>query len=398
MIASASSDSLDVVKPEDYPAYLYSALQNPELIWSKPFRALDTKSQNLLISMFFGSDFGESIKVTKANFSDLHRAVSAHYGQPTAPTDFEDALKSLESGFVSISGKRVSFVNPSLRDFLKSYLNDKDFLLLLPKTARRADWARGFWSHIKEFFKTHPEFLKAVALEFSEYLSRIDATPSMRKSKKDGFSTWTPDDLPITSRVELLLQWWEASCEDKFIEKALALLRDGKLELVSWRDGQSLPELHWWVSNFVDDEHSVRDELLEAVTTRLVDVIEGGMTIDELINTIEGIREYMDDEVPEKIEEIIDQMVRYEFFETGEAISHLDSEQSLSEHLEHLDSLADLSGYDATNAKEVVYDRLAEFEEPDHGEYRPSFSRHGGGSSEEFGDAAIASLFGNLVK
>ena len=398
VIASASSDSLDIVDPQDYPAHLYSALQSPDLIWNKPFRALDIKSQNLLVSMFFGSEFGQGIERTRTNFSELHREVCAHYSQPTTPTDYEDALKSLESGFVSILGSRVSYVNPSLRDFLKSYLNDKEFLLLLPNTAQRADWARGLWEHVKEIFKTHPEFLKKVALTFSDFSGRIDATPSMQKTKKDGYWTWSVDDLSVSSRVELLIEWWDATGQDKFIEKALALLRDGKLVLVSWRDGQSLPELHWLVSNFVDDEHQVRADLLAAITTRLVETIEGGMAVDDLINTIESVREHMGHDVPESVHETIDQMVRYEFFETRNAISHLDSEESLSEYMEHLDSLAVLTGYDAADAKEIVSDRLAEFEDPDHGEYRPSFSRHGGGSSEEFGDASIASLFGNLVK
>ena len=398
VIASASSDSLDVITPEQYPAYLYSALQNPELIWSKPFRALDTKSQNLLISMFFGSDFGESIDNARTNFSELHRTISVHYGQPTTPTDFEDALRSLESGFVSISGSRVSFVNPSLRDFLKSFLNDKEFLLLLPDTAQRADWARGLWWHIRELFNTHPEFLKQIATAFSAYSNRIDTTPSMKKTKSDHYWSSSPDDLPVTARVELLLQWWEASSQDHFINKALALFQEGKLDLVSSRDGQSFPELHWWVSNFVDDELSVRADLLAAIATRLVETIDSGMAIDDLINTIENVHEHMDDYVPEEVNDSIDQMVRYEFNETSDAISHLDSEQNLSDHLEHLDSLAGLTGYDATDAKAIVSDRLAEFEESDHGEYRPGFSRHSHGSSEDFGDAAVASLFGNLVK
>lgn len=397
VIASASSDSLDDVTPDQYPAYIYSALQNPELIWSKPFRALDTKSQNLLISMFFGSEFGESIDDTRTNFSELHRSISAHYGQPTTPTDFEDALKSLESGFVSISGSRVSFVNPSLRDFLKSFLNDKEFLLLLPGTARRANWARGLWWHIRELFKTHPEFLKQIAAAFSGYSNRIDATSSTKKTNIGSYWSQSTDDLSVTGRVELLLQWWEASDQDLFIYKALAFLLEGKIELVSWLDGGLFPELHWWVTSFVDDAHPVRADLIAAIVARLVETIEDGMAVDDLIITIQNVREHMDD-APKEVDDAIDQAVRYEFIETRDAISHLDSEQSLSEHLEHLDSLAELSGYDATVAKGIVSAQLAVFGGPDHTEYRPSFSRHGHGSSEEFGDAAVASLFGNLVK
>jgi len=397
-IASASSDCLDNIKAKDYSAYLFSALEKPELIWSKPFTTLNTKSQNLLIAIFFGSEFCESIEDTRTNFADLHRAVSAHYGQPTAPTDFEDSLKALESGFVSIFGNQVSFVNPSLRDFLKSFLVDKDFLLLLPKTARRADWARGFWSHVKQTFKSEPEFLRKIARAFGDYAERIGATPSLRRTKTHGMWGYSEDDLPVTSRVELLLQWWEASGQDTFMQKALALLRDGKLDLVVWRDGQSLPEVHGWIADVVDDEHPGRGELLNSIATRLVEAIEGGMAIDDLVNTIKSIREHMVGKVPEKVTNAIDEAARYEFTETRDAISHLDSKQSLSEHLEHLDALAELTGYYSAIAREIVCNRLAECEEPDDTEYRPSFSRRAGGSSEEFDDAAIASLFGNLVR
>ena len=139
-IASASSNILDTVEPAEYPAHLFRALENPDLIWSKPFRALDMKSQNLLIALYFGSQSGTMIGELSIIFSPLHRNICAHYGQPTMPIDFEDALRSLESGFVSIAGQSVSFVNPSLRDFLRSYLVDRELLLLLPPTAQRSDW------------------------------------------------------------------------------------------------------------------------------------------------------------------------------------------------------------------------------------------------------------------
>lgn len=397
VIASASSDSLDDVHPDQYPAYIYSALQNPELIWSKPFRSLDTKSRNLLISMFFGNEFGESIEVTKTNFSELHRLISAHYGQPTTPTDFEDTIKSLESGFVSISGSIVSFVNPSLRDFLKSFLNDQEFLILLPGTARRANWARGLWLHIREIFKTDPEFLKQIAAAFAGCLDWIDGIPSIKKLNRDGYRVQSPDDAPMTARVELLLQWWEVSGQDLFIYKALALLREGKIESLSRRGSRSLPELHWWIANFVDDQHPARADLIATIVARLVETIEGGMAVDELITTIQSVREHMAD-TPKEVDDAIDQMVSYEFIETEDAIRHLDSEDYLLEHLEYLTSLAELTGYDATSAKGIVSDRLAEFNEEDQTEYRPSFSRYSPRASEKFGDAEVTSLFRNLVK
>ena len=160
VIASASSDSIDIAAPSEYPGHLFKALENPELIWSKPLRALDIKSHNVLVALYFGSEFGQAINLLRLNFSELHRIICAHYGQPAMPTDFDDALRSLESGFISISGQSVSFVNPSLRDFLKLYLAEREFLLLLPSTTQRADWGGALWAHVKDVFKTDPEALR----------------------------------------------------------------------------------------------------------------------------------------------------------------------------------------------------------------------------------------------
>ena len=196
----------------------------------------------------------------------------------------------------------------------------------------------------------------------------------------------------------MLLEWWEVSNSDQFIQRALALLSEGSLDLVSWQDGQALPKIHWWVCNFVDSEHPLKDKLLEAITDRLVAVIENGASPDELINIIESVQEHMGDPAPETVQEAIDGAVHYELSETYDAISHLDSEHSLSEHLGYLDILAKLTGYDAESAKEIVSQRLSECEEPDYGEHRPSFSRSGSSTGEDFSDEAIQSLFWNLLR
>ena len=137
---------------------------------------------------------------------------------------------------------------------------------------------------------------------------------------------------------------------------------------------------------------------MEAINDRLVAVIESGVTLDELINIIESVQEYMDDVEPETVQEAIAAAVDFEFSEIYDAISHLDSEQSLSEHLEYLDNLARLTGYDPESAKEIVWQKLSEVEEPDYGEHRPSFSGGESRTNEDFSDNAIHSLFGNLLR
>lgn len=398
IIASVSSDSIDSVKPAEYPGYIYHALENPDLLWSKPYRALDMRSQNLLVTLFFGSEYGQDIDEIRENFLNLHRVVCGYYGQPAKPGDFESALKSLESGFISIAERTVRFVNPSVRDFLKSYLIEKEFLHLLPATSRRADWARNLWRHTREIFKSHPEIKKEFASAFGTYSQIIDATPSMKKSIRKGYESYSQDDLSLSDRVEMLFQWWESSDEEHFSEKALSVLTANRLRLISWQDGRDLPQLHWWVSNFVDDAAINKQALLDAIELRLMNLIEGGVQTDDLIAVVESVREYMSEMTSESTAAALEKAIEYEFTDTKEATSHLDTKDGLIEHIEYLDSLASLTGRDPEKAKSVVSERLSEMEEPDHGDLQTGLSPSRPQNGEEFDDGALRSLFSNLLR
>lgn len=398
VIASISSDCLDSVDHQVYPQYIFQALENPELIWSKPFSSLDMKSQNLLVALFFGGQYGHEIEELRQNYAELHRAVCAYYSQPTKPSDFEESLRSLESGFLSISGTEVQFVNPSLRDFLKSYLVDREFLSLLPAAARRCEWAEKLWAHFKEHFQTRASEVRDFALLYIPYLEYIDAQPTMKRSANKEYVAFVQDDVSISGRVELLFEWWEQTGEGLFLEKSLAILQSSSLELVSWRDGSSLPELHWWVREFVNDDQAIKCDLLAAIENRLIDVVTGGVSADELITLVEKFDEHMANSETDHVNAELESAVGYEFSETREATSHLDSEGDLLEHLEYLKSLAKLTGFDLDHAEMVVHDRISEIEESDPSERASGYSPRRERSEEKFSDDDIKSLFSNLIR
>ena len=182
VVASVSSECLDVVSAPNYPSYIHRALDNPDLIWSKPFRALAMKCQNLLISLFFESQYGEDMDNLKEHYWQVHRNVCAAHAQGTRPTDFEDALSTLESGFITISNKTIRFVNPSLRDFLKAHLIDMELLRALPTAAKRPEWARRLWQHAKETYRAHSDMLGQFASLFQEFATIIHMTPTAKRS------------------------------------------------------------------------------------------------------------------------------------------------------------------------------------------------------------------------
>ncbi len=397
VIASVSSDCLEILEPKDYPRRVLLALENPDLLWRKSFHELEMRAQNLLVLLFFSGQFGAKIEILRSQYSELHRHVSRHYGRPTSPSDFEDSLKHLESGFLTISGQNVSFVNPSLRDFLKSYLIDFEHLALLPPSVKRAETAKLIWSHVKEIFKQHPEKINHIAEAFFDFAMRIEKTPSMRLEKNDNYSGYVQKDSSLSDRLELLFQWWEDTGNEAFMDKAHAILVENKLMLITWHDGQSLPNLHWFIRRFVDDGHPMKANLLRLISKRLIEVVESNTAVDELINIIKSVREYMHEDLPKDVDEAIDRVASYEFTDTWEATGDL-QEQELLEHMEQLDTLASLTGYDAEPALNIVSERLAQFEEPDHEDYSPSMSRPSSSEEERFDDDSIMSLFSNLLR
>jgi hypothetical protein len=121
--------------------------------------------QHLLLALFFSSEYGVGLKELKLSYESLHPRLCARYGEEHGPKDFEEALRTLEGGFVKISGPLVSFVNPSLRDYLTEYLNDDALLREIAASAVDSDFARAVWSHCKTI-RLPADGLAAVAMCF----------------------------------------------------------------------------------------------------------------------------------------------------------------------------------------------------------------------------------------
>ena len=398
VIASVSSGILNSVEADQYPMHILSALDNPEQIWSKPFRALVPKCQHLLICLYFESDSGEHIETLKKHFWSTHRSICHYYSQSTQPADFEDALRMLESGFVSISDGEVSFVNPSLKDFMSSYLVDKQLLMLLPKAALRAEWAERLWLHLARTFAAHPEALSELAMQFSSFAQVIDRTPTTRDAEEDDpFGSKYSDDLAASRRVSLLLDWWEHTDERVFAEKAAEILENSKLRAVGYSDRDLLPRLYRRVGSVLNVPESTKVRLLEGTESRIVEVLEDGMSIDELIGMVEWIHEYLEESVSNEVREAIVRAADYEFSEVADATGHFDTKWEFSGHVESLEKLSELTGQYATPAIEYVLERADELEEWDSSNESVTFPSPRGEDEDRFTDGELQSLFANLI-
>ncbi len=401
LIAHVAAECPEDLEPSAYPKFAFKTLENPALIWAKAYRSLSMRCQNLLVALYFGNQYRQSIKVLRENFNAIHNKICEHYSQPSKPEDFEEALKSLESGFVTISGSQVRFVNPSVRDFLKEHLSDGDFLGLLPTLCVRAEWAQNLWSHLKQTFRTDPDKLKALAQKFCEFANKLDQIPNFVKVKSEQYNYWYRelDDLSIAERGYLLLDLFEQSDDRGFLDAAISVLKSDVLGVEASRDARDLPELHWRISGFVDDDVDGKAVLLTSVEAALVRAIEAGVPMDELVAVKDAIDEYLDEAIDlGPIEDAINSAIDYEFDEISERISDLSSESALNEHLEMLEFIAQHTGRSAETAKRVVLEKISEIEVPDYDEYRPSSRGRSSNPDAEFSDNDLVSLFSTLSK
>lgn len=401
LIAHVAADYPEDMEPAAYPKFVFKTLENPALIWAKAYRSLSMRSQNLLVALYFGNQYGQSIMTLKENFSAIHTKICEHYSQPSKPEDFEESLKSLESGFVSISGSQVQFVNPSVRDFLKVHLTDGDFLGLLPPLCVRAEWAQNLWSHLKKTFETDPNRLNALAQEFHEFASKLAQIPNFKKIKIEQYNYWSRrlDDLSIAERGSLLFDLFEQSDDHRFLDSMMLVLTSDVLVVDASRDGRDLPELHWRISGFVDNGVDGKAALLKSVEVALVRAIEAGLPMDELVAVNDAIEEYLDGAIDlGPIEDAINSAIDYEFNEISEIISDFSSESELNEHLELLEFIAQHTGRSVEAARRVVLEKISEIEVPNNDGHRPSLRRRSNNPDSELSDNDLVSLFSTLSK
>lgn len=403
LIAHVAAECPEDLDKAAYPTFAFKVLENPAPIWAKAYRSLSMRCQNLLVALYFGNQYHQSIGVLRENFNAMHNKICEHYSQPSKPEDFEEALKSLESGFVAISGQQVRFVNPSVRDFLKAHLSDGDFLGLLPTFCVRAEWAQNLWNHLKQTFQTDPDKLKALALTFFEFANKLDQIPNFSKVKlkigQYNYRYRKLDDLSIVERGFLLLDLFEQSDDRSFLDAAISVLKSEVLGFEASGDSSNLPELHWRISSFVDDDVDCKAVLLASVETALVSAIEAGIPMDELVNVKNAIDEYLDEAINlDPIEDAINSAIDYEFDEVSEAISDLSSESELNAHLELLEFIEQHTGRSAETAKNVVLEKISEIEVPDYDDYQPSSRGRSSHADAVFSDNDLVSLFSTLSK
>lgn len=134
-------------------------------------------------------------------------------------------MRILEGSFLRIEpAAYITFINPSLGDYLTQYLADVHLLLDLARAAHEPEWGRRLWHHATcgRMSKEDLHTLGMALLPLAETLLNLPVWK--RVPERDGSHEMI--GMSNTDRVKFLLEWWGATSERRFGELALALARD----------------------------------------------------------------------------------------------------------------------------------------------------------------------------
>lgn len=381
--------NLDEVSPEAYADEFLATLKNPKRLWDTAFsKHISPRGRHLLIALFFRSQYGEEIGSLRNAFSTLHDAFCQKYGLPSGPKDFEEALRGLEGSFVNISGETVSMINPSLRDYLADYLNDPELLLICARACRSDAMARDIWSFAVRS-SAPPSLLSALAASFAALAEAF--------LSQDSSDNWATGEVPWGRKIDLLLEWCDAGGDPRLADIALEMAQGGDAFLTPWRDGQTLAGL---VQSLHDGSHSraIRGkEICAALTERLIDILESEPQSDDLTAIASEIDRSA---APVELIEALNAAIKAEFDDLDRRVEGMDSESSLSDHMESLRELAPGAGIPEAAIRQaelsIVYriERIKmEEEEPDE----PPSVQQATARSHVFSDDELNTLFSSLL-
>jgi DNA polymerase III delta prime subunit len=394
------TDSLRIkdIQAKDYPAAFLAALDNPHQLWDTSFRKhIPPKCRHLLFCLFFGSEYGTELDDLKQQFLPLHAAFCKAHNLSHDPKDFEESLKILESGFITITGTRVSFINPSLRDYLSTYLDDETLLGLLASVARKADWAAAVWSFVRAAKTLTEADITNLVREFIPAALTFNALPVMKPDPARP-NVWRYHDLGLARRIELLLEWYSVTEDGNFADQASLIANSPFGGFSNWQDGRLLLRTLVKLKKGEESIFSFSSELANTIEAQVIGMLEGFIWADDL-DALYGIIEQEREALSEEIFLAASRAVTRSFENAMEDAASVESRSTLEDEISALERLGLRTGIDKTELDKAISHyrvRISAIEDTSDEAEAPQFSgkMH---AEDRFTDAALRDLFAPLV-
>lgn len=412
------------ITSEKYPAAFIDALDNPHSLWDTAFRThISKKCQHLLFVLFFGSEYGVNLDDLKVTYNELHPYLCSKYGEVHDPKDFEESLKILEGGFITITNRNVRFVNPSLKDYLTEYLSDLALISDFPLCAQRSEWAKELWKYGEKLIdpsvnnltltlgniwssKEKPtkqvDDLKDFALSFFPVAEKFLELPVWNRVPTNSGYSMHVIGLSNTDRLELLLIWWDITRDIRFANLALSLADNPVDGFNSWRDGEEAVELMYKLRDGDYYEgFPFSTELADKLESEFIFMLEQDVSSDDLVNisdAVENWNKFLGDNITNAVEDAIHR----EFNDIEDIVSEIDSESTLNDHITMLKKMGkrvNINSQKIDGAVETVESRIAELQEEEeiYQAKTPDLGSSANNNTDKFDDVALKNLFMPLL-
>lgn len=385
----------------EYPPYFLNGLDNPQRLWDTAFRDhISKRCQHLLMTLYFCSEYGVGISDLEATYNCLHARLSKKYYESHGPKDFEESLKILEGSFLSIKGRSVSFINPSLKDYLSEYLRDPTLISEFPHCAARTDWAKTLWKFCVEQFKNNKDQLRKYAEAFKDSAAMFLSLPVWTREETTYGYSLRPIGLSNIDRILLLLEWWSVSRCDEFVKCALILCNTPIDGLDPWRDGYEAIELVYQLrSDDYFENIGCADELADALEASLKIMLEQSVSSDDL-DRISDAFDSWGHRLGEDLSNAYWELVWREFDNVSRIVSDIDSESTLQDHIGMLQKLGKRGGFESlyiNTAIECVKSRIHEIQEDEEQDSIAPTLNNRIENSDKFDDVELLNLFRPLL-
>ena len=388
---------------EDIPEGRYAddfleALDNPERIWEKPFRKhIPRRCQHLLFALYFASEYSADIDELREVFDGIHPRLCANFQLPHDIKDFEESLKTLEGSFIVIVNRTVSFINPSVRDYVNRYLRDKGPLMIMASGAANANCAKRIVKQFRSISEVGTADLQALLENFVDFSARLNSIPFWRPNPEQPGS-FSLSDMGNGRRIELLLGWWRVCQQPVFLESATVIAQKPLDRFSPWLDG-ILPSLLESLLSAQDDERSQTKTLATSIEEAIHTMFGQDLDPDGLERLLNDIDAH-DDVLGALFRTDIATAILRLIENTGQNLDHVDSVSTLTDYVEAIEKLAERIGCNpcaVDEAKQAIHRRIEEVSEQAVTDEELSVTGEGRNTTDRFDDRDLNNLFAPLV-
>lgn len=167
---------------------------------------------------------------------------------------------------------------------------------------------------------------------------RISAWEIYRRSKTDP-NSYRVADSSASSRLMLMLDWWDTSKNEQFVPLIMDLANNPPTGWSAWRDGAPMVE---YIKGIRADSlwagFPLRNELADCLETGLLRMLAVGMAFDDLEKVFDAVEEaaqYVSVDIGTSVRDLI----KEEFENISRNVADSDSESTLEDHIETLKKL-----------------------------------------------------------